>query len=29
MLSIEDKLAIHDLISLYAHVVDNREFSRT
>lgn len=29
MLSIEDKLAIHDLISLYGHIVDNREFSRT
>lgn len=29
MLSIEDKLAIHDLISLYGHIIDGREFTRT
>ncbi len=28
MLSIEDKLAIHDLISLYGHIIDQRQFSR-
>ena len=29
MLTIEDKLAIHELISLYGHIVDERQFSRT
>jgi 3-phenylpropionate/cinnamic acid dioxygenase small subunit len=29
MLTIEDKLAIHDLISLYGHIIDERQFTRT
>lgn len=29
MLSIDDKLAIHDVISLYGHIIDDRQFSRT
>ena len=28
MLSADDKLAIHALISLYGHIIDDREFSR-
>jgi ketosteroid isomerase-like protein len=26
---VEDKLAIHELIALYGHVIDERQFSRT
>ena len=29
MLSVEDQLAIHQLISLYGHIIDEREFSRS
>jgi ketosteroid isomerase-like protein len=29
MLTLEHKLAIHDLIALYGHIVDERQFSRT
>jgi hypothetical protein len=29
MLSVEDELAIHDVISLYGHIIDDRQFSRT
>lgn len=29
MLTIEDKLAIHDLISLYGHIIDERQVTRT
>ncbi len=28
MLTLEDKLAIHDLISLYGHVIDERQWER-
>jgi hypothetical protein len=28
-LSVEDKLAIHELIALYGHVIEERQFSRT
>lgn len=29
MLSVEDRLAIHELIALYGHIIDERQFSRT
>jgi hypothetical protein len=29
MLTLEDKLAIHDLIALYGHIIDERVFTRT
>lgn len=29
MLPLEDKLAIHDLIALYGHIIDERQFTRT
>jgi hypothetical protein len=29
MLNVEDRLAIHELIALYGHIIDERQFSRT
>jgi hypothetical protein len=29
VLTVEDRLAIHELVALYGHVIDERQFSRT